>query len=816
MIYKTVTTGVFFAFGTLLTAWGLSGLEWSSALPWSGFSALGRYLSVLLFSLVIVGGFSLFGRRDPVVVGGLLALFVAVCTASLWSFIVLITFFVSAAVLGRIVRIKLNDSSAMMGWIVNILVGAGIYGVLIGLMAHFPINYPGVYGLLLLMPLVLFKVHTCELISAVRNYVREKHRKKRPELLLEIAIVVVGLVYFVVALMPEVGHDALAMHLFIPGHLEQQHLWGFDVSKYVWAVMPMLGDWIFSAGYMLAGETSTRLINVGFIFILVGLVREFVIWAGGTDHGAKWAMLIFLSTPLTFTESSSLFIEPIWASFLVAGILGVLQACSKSCGLVMPLKTTAILLGLALSAKAVTLSILPILLLVFLLCFRRWAFKGGMLSDLVIGILLFLAIGVIPYITAWWITGNPVFPFFNAVFQSDFFPNVNFDSSTIFGKGLSWDFLYQVTFESGKFLEARPGASGFQWLLLLLPSLIILTFTKHLRGIGILAIGFLIILIVFQSVSYLRYVFPAWILLTAGIGIAISELGNKKSFIATYSYFVAAVAIVLNLLFLNAGAQYSDFALKSLISKTDRESYLHYRLPIRNAVKLVNKLNIGGTPVAVFSQPLTAGLAADALYASWYNYKFKEAVMSAFDKQAMANTLMNEGVDYVILDSNWGELGKRELIEGATDKVFDIGSISVRVLSGDYRFTSELLRSPDFFTEDGWQFVAGAKHDAKEGHVTVTVSSVGVQTAQVSSGRRYLNAVVAKCGSTPSQGRIQINWLDSHSQIVHVDIKVFDCDSQWTKHTMEVVAPKDAVLAVVYVAGHSSVPLVFKSNSLLQ
>ena len=37
-------------------------------------------------------------------------------------------------------------------------------------------------------------------------------------------------------------------------------------ATYVWAVMPMLGDWLFSVGYMLGGETAARLINVGFIY----------------------------------------------------------------------------------------------------------------------------------------------------------------------------------------------------------------------------------------------------------------------------------------------------------------------------------------------------------------------------------------------------------------------------------------------------------------------------------------------------------------------------------------------------------------------
>src|SRR3989304_5922643 len=75
------------------------------------------------------------------------------------------------------------------------------------------------------------------------------------------------------------------------------------------------------------------------------------------------------------------------------------------------------------------------------------------------GLFFFLGVGLIPFGTPWGLTGNPVFPFFNKVFQSFYYPAVNFDSASIFGKGLTWDILYRSTFESGKYLEANAGAS---------------------------------------------------------------------------------------------------------------------------------------------------------------------------------------------------------------------------------------------------------------------------------------------------------------------------------------------------------------------
>ncbi len=86
-------------------------------------------------------------------------------------------------------------------------------------------------------------------------------------------------------------------------------------------------------------------------------------------------------------------------------------------------------------------------------------------------------------------------------------------------------------------------------------------------------------------------------------------------------------------------------------------------------MELINHLNVGQTPVAVFSIPLTAPLNADALYPSWYNYRFQRRVAKQSSSSAMAALLAAEGVDYVILDDQWGTADQRAMIEGATEQV---------------------------------------------------------------------------------------------------------------------------------------------------
>ena len=773
--------------------------------------AFRRYLVFLLVSILLVVMGAKWSRRSPIIIGGILVVGLALLAGAIWPLLVTIWFATASSILGMSILSAFRIGKNSSNWMVRLLVGAGAYGTAVGLLAHFPANYPGIYGTALAAPLILGWRSLLELNATVRTWFAESKPLETRVRWLEVSIAAVALVHFVVALMPEVGHDALAMHLFIPAHLSLRHQWGFDVSTYVWAVMPMLGDWIFAIGYMLAGETAVRLINVGFIFVLGWLIRALVLWAGGSALGARWAVLIFLSTPLTFTESSSLFIESVWAAFVVAGTLTVLRSCSSTGNQKIDLPVAGILLGCALAAKAITFTILPVLLLLLIWRYNLWlrveVYRGPL-----IGLGLFMMLGLIPYLTSYWLTGNPVFPFFNKLFQSSYYPAVNFDSSPIFGKGLTWDVLYMVTFHSEKYLESNAGAGGFQWLLLFVPAVISLAVTWQRRGLALLLVGALSVALTFQSVSYLRYIFPSFAILTAVIGVAFSGGSSAQLLLYRFGHIIGSVVVGLNLLFLSAGAQYCDFPLKSVFSENGRETYLQSRLPIRNAVELVNCLNRGRTPVAVFSSPLTAGLAADGLYPNWYNCQFQSLINTAETERAVVDVLLSKNVDFIILDANWGTAKKRLLIEKATDKLLELESITVRTLRKEHQFHTELLKNPGFSSVDGWVLADGAVITPMD-ELVVSVALPAYQAVPVTPGRRYLNTIKARCEDQPTQGRIQVNWLNSKSQFISTDIRVFDCLPSLAEHSMEVIAPPKAAFAVVYATGHTSTPIVFKEIS---
>lgn len=672
--------------GLMLTLFGLSRLPWTQSIGWSDTNALLRFLGFLVIATIAVSLLAKKLTQNTGLAVAITAALLALVAGAIWPLLVTLWFAGASTVLGHwlLGKLKIKSEEA---WLNCFLVGVGFYGTLIGFLAHYSVNYPGIYGIALALPLMLgwrMVRMFLERVKSLFTHVAKTNASEFGIHWLDVAIGVLALVYFVVALMPEVGFDALAMHLFIPAHLALRHKWGFDAGTYVWAVMPMLSDWIFSMGYLLAGETAARLINIGFIFILGGLVRNIVLWVGGSAVGARWAVLIFLSTPLTFTEGSSLYIESIWASFVVAGALAVLSSCSHSGKPKSDLPIAGLLLGCALAAKAITFTILPALLLILIWRYRSW-YKAAGVQNLILGFSLFILIGCVPYATAWRLTGNPVFPMFNVIFKSSYYSTTENLNNPQYNSGVTWDTIYKITFESGKYLEASAGASGFQWLILLVPTILACVLLKRYRGVALILVAVVTIAAVFRSQSYLRYIFPSLVLLVAAMGAVLSDALSTKRFERYCWCAIAGIIVILNLLFFNAGnGFYRDFPLQTILDNSKKDKYLQTRLPIRRAVEVINKLNIERTPVAVFADPLTAGLSGDALYPSWYNVSFQKEVASIQVEKDLIHILAKRNIKFIILDSNWkgvnccdGGLEKQALIEKITVKIAEYGSLSV-------------------------------------------------------------------------------------------------------------------------------------------
>lgn len=763
---------------------------------------------MIALSLAGLAALTIFTRKPPIMLClGLLACLSIAC-AQVWPVIVVAVFALSATVLGR----WMLRQDALADWSVHLLVGAGTFGTLTGLAAYLPINYPWLYGALLLLPLVLGRRHVTSIGRELLRQIRATRAEQTPvQTGLDVLICSFACLYVLVAFMPEVGHDALAMHLFVPSHLAQRHQWSFDANTYVWAVMPMLADWIYSIVYMLAGETASRLSNSAFTLLLAWQIRSMTLWAGGSATSARWASLIFLSTPLAFAESSSLHIESAWTAFMMAGTLAILKVSSftpEPRERLSQLLQAGLLLGFAMATKAVTLSVLPVLLVILLLHSKAWAVQG-IVKTLLLGSVALILAGATPYVSAGYLTGNPVFPFFNAIFHSPLWPDINFEPPATFGTGVTWDTLYRMVFKSPQFIEGRVGAAGFQWLLLPTAAVAVLL-SGNKKALCILLVGAGALFMTFHSTAYLRYVFPSFALFSVILALPFSD---ARIFPRSLAIVAGAVLILTNTRFIQAATYYGEIKPSALLSTAGRDAYLSERLPIRKMVDTVNALNTGHQPVAVFASPLMAGLHGDALYASWYNLKWKSEFDAAASPSELAQRLRRRQVSWLVIDLKSLPQAPLDRLLTVSTSYARLGDMELRKLNDTHY---EHLLNPELSSLEGWSLTSPATYDAARKILTVSVKTPATQRVDVTPGLTYINSVSARCATTATTGRVQANWMDEQGDFLTTSIETFDCTTQWETHEMNVVAPANATSVIIYASGHTDTPLEFKSLSFRQ
>lgn len=485
----------------------------------------------------------------------------------------------------------------------GLIVGLAIWVFLISIAAHFPVNQPIVYAIAFALP-----------------YLRGLRLDWRPPAARwEHALLGYVLVaHWLLALQPEASSDGLAMHLAIPSMIADHARFNFDFRQYAWSLMPMGGDFAFTGAYLLGGEAAARLLNFALLCVLAAMVYRIAQrWL--SEPKAAVAAALFASTPLAELVTGSLFVENVWAVF----ILGAVVALSES-----DLAVAGLLLGAALGTKVGTSAyLLPAAIA------SAWKMKGRWSAALG-GAALLLVFAAPPYGNAWARTGNPLFPFENQIFHSPDFDQTAPLQDVRYKNPAPWNALYTTTFRSSEHNEGQDGALGFQYFLLL-PGMLIL-WNRRAPGVMI-AIALAGALISFISLPNIRYLYPALPLLSIGIAWLISEIPWLGA---------AAVALVaLNMYFFDAAGWYhKSFAI---FTRAQWNEYMNVSAPQRELVAILNR-TAPGEPVAFMRGGAIAGLHATGYSDTWHTYRFWRRMIESEETAQVAQEFREYGIRYVI------------------------------------------------------------------------------------------------------------------------------------------------------------------------
>ncbi len=526
--------------------------------------------------------------------------------------------------------------------LLRLVLGLAVIVAVVQLLAHFPVNTPALHLGLLGLCLWAGRAGLREAAARLGRFAGEEPAPRSAAYAQVALLVVLGL-HSAMAAVPEAGSDALAVHLMVPQQVASHGLWGFDFRGFVWAVVPMGADWLYTTANLLGGEGAARLCNFGLLVVVALLVRQQVRRRLG-EGLATLLVAACAAAPIAFQESFSLWVENLLTAFLLAATLVTLRTWRRA--RTADVAAAALCVGGAFLTKSLAVCALPLLVA------QGWnvarapgsARHRARLALLALG--LFLLVGAGPYAYAYAVTGNPLFPFFNDVFRSPYFGDRFVDTRWIEHAGP--DLLYRMTFQSSVYGELYDGAFGFHHLLLLpLGLLAALVRWPRAARLGLVATTATLVAFVCGT-QYIRYLYPfLWIaaLVEAealGALVAIPRLRVP-------ALAALALAFAANLAFLPTGFYLMrNFPVDTVFSKTERDWFIAVEAPYRRLNEVVNATSGRASRVLYLTEPYGAYLEGVPVYGNWHNPSVV-ARLGAETPEEVEALLREERITHVIL-----------------------------------------------------------------------------------------------------------------------------------------------------------------------
>jgi hypothetical protein len=492
------------------------------------------------------------------------------------------------------------------------------------------------------------------------------------------------LIGFVGALAPEVRHDALAAHLPIAREfavhgaiVEMRH----NTASY----FQIHADLLYATAMVLIpDERLPKLLHFS-----AGVIATLAVYTLGSRLWDRWAGLIgaalFAGTPLVWWLAGTVYTDLWLALFSAAAVHAVLHyrdAPGPRRAFAAGMLAGA-MLGVKIPSAALAVPLLAVLLVRARGERRIWATVGAVVAGAVL-------VGAYPYVRAWALVGNPVFPLLRPIFgpSGGLHPTLMLRPLQGMGAGL-WDVLllpWRVTRFPERFVEDASFGIAF---LALLP-LAVVAVARRRVPVWVTAPSVLAVLAWFWTSQYLRFALPMLPLLAlvAGAGVAHPPGGRRAS-------TVAAVTTAA-LLSLNAAAWIApgppNFPHTVTTGRVTRFDYATW--------------HIRGFLVSDFARrtlPRDArilGAGEDWAYhyerffvpISWYGWRFHQGLLrlmaTTTDAATIQRALTAEGFTHLVVYPELPVLGRRGRIDAwaARDAFWEEGPRLLYAAGGFYLF----------------------------------------------------------------------------------------------------------------------------------
>ncbi|HEY9825709.1 MAG TPA: hypothetical protein V6D19_09690 [Stenomitos sp.] len=548
-------------------------------------------------------------------------------------------------------RLHANQRLASISATEALLIGAAIWLAIWGGMLHFAVNYQSLHIILCLFPCLLlanrYSVIRNEVLTgvgAVQDWVR-----LIPFWAWVMGIAVIGWVLRW-ASFPSMGFDDHALHLRVWTELLTQHRYSFDVSTQVWSVAPITVDALHAGLSLMAGSDARSAMNLGLAILLLLLMAGiFRTWR--LPPRTQWLLMVLMvSTPMLGWLLLSLQTELMLAVIALAGMRLVIDAHGGWRGqhVLGVLSCAALCASIKLPGAVLGITILCALAVRWWSQRKATPISGQMLrwpALLLLIPLSFLALH--SYALAWKLTGNPVFPLYNAIFLSPYFDPINF-SNPAYIHDFSFSNYVRVFFHTSEFNESGDYTAGWQYLIMLPIAILALLRSGAPSGLRIILIPlFGFGLVTFSSIQYWRYLFPVMPLAVVIIG---SLFIQQKTAIRTTAFMLVLACIAANLFFFNRVSWIMNSPAGMAFTRDGKETLTSLYAPASLLTERVNKLAPGSRVLYTSRTPYGATLNGVPLYTNWYQPFRDKAYSSVKDFDGLRNFLSKAKADFAILE----------------------------------------------------------------------------------------------------------------------------------------------------------------------
>ncbi|WP_306016761.1 hypothetical protein [Oceanicaulis sp. MMSF_3324] len=601
--------------------------------------------------------------------------------------------------------------------ILALSVGLALQSGMLWALTHFPVNTRASHILLHaatgLIALWLMAPHVRAGLAALPKALLPSLQSRLPWLAAPALVIVFTLTGL--AALPELGADSTAAYAAYFEHLQAHLHWHHNPALAAWGLQPLGGLHLAGSQFLISGEQGPRFFNLACLIVYVLAAGQMGRLIAGSRLGFWAAAALAGTAPLLLKLTGDFYYDNVVTLFMTSAVLAWASSLKDRSSAQSAVYILAFALCLSgASATKHTAWIMTVTLgtaaaVSFFACHDR---PVRSLLTLILSGVAGMAVLVLPLvIVAYLKSGNPVFPYYNQIFESPFYA---FEQHFTPHQGYhDWDMLLAAIFDTRRFspLDLR-GAAGLG-LVFILPALIGGVLTPGLRRwafiLSVLTLTWVLLSLMQNDLRLLWTVMASLYALSAAIVIAASQTRTPSRRLAQASIWVAVMGQLA--LLPTGGVALTRPHLGQALFPDQA-----HRLQAEHApIALINRMLDnwpGGVDRRLFLSTQIGPSAATNFEDGWYTFRTRQDLYRADSEETVLATLQSLAPDAIVMGTHrrrgWLNVSYYDILRAHAETVLDYDNHLVFLMDNSIAYPVESMG--DRTTAD---FIAQSREDSR-------------------------------------------------------------------------------------------------------